>query len=259
MSAEHLERFVRKLESIAPLSPDERRAILSLPVSLVSLRAQQDFVREGDRPMRSALLVEGFAVASKVVGAGKRQITYLYVPGDMPDLQSLHLSVMDFTATSLVPSKLAFIQHDALRQLCADHTPLCFLLWRMTLIDAAVYREWVANTGQRAAISRTAHVLCEVVARLHAVQLAQDYRIDFPMTQAELGDALGLSPVHVNRVLQDLRNRRLIELKGKRLAIPDWPALCKLADFDPGYLHLKADAARWDAGSQRGTPAPARN
>lgn len=237
-----IDPLIRKLTSIAPLTVDEEAALGQIPTLVSHIREQQDFVREGDRPNRSALLLDGFVVASKITRAGKRQITSIYVPGDIPDLHSLHIDTIDMTLTTLVPSTVAFIPHEALRDLCSAHPQLCFALWRTTLIDASIFREWVVNTGQRAAVARAAHIMCELLVRLRAVGLADGDVIDFPMTQAEFGEALGLSPVHVNRVLQDLRSRRLIELKGRRLTVIHWGGLCGLAEFDPTYLHLRAES-----------------
>ena len=195
-------------------------------------------------------MLDGFLASSKTVAGGNRQITSLYVPGDMPDLQSLHLGVMDFDLTAIAPSRLALIEHEALRRVCTDHPRLGFAFWRMTLIDAAVYREWVANTGQRSALARTAHIFCELLMRLDAVGLAENRVFDFPLTQAEFADALGLSAVHVNRVLQELRSEGLIELRDRRLSVRNWDRLREVADFDSTYLHLqrREDEARADAG-----------
>ena len=136
---------------------------------------------------------------------GKRQILSFHISGDIPDLQSLHLSVMDHSLGTLIPCKLAFIQHDDLRSLMRNHPRLGDLFWRDTLIDAAVFRQWVVNVGRRQALARMAHLLCELLVRLRAVELVEDHAFDLPVTQAELADALGISNVHVNRVLQDLR------------------------------------------------------
>jgi CRP-like cAMP-binding protein len=115
--------------------------------------------------------------------------------------------------------------------------------WRECLIDAAIFREWVMNVGQREAYSRMAHVFCELMVRLRAVGLVEDDACDLPITQAEFADAIGTSTVHVNRVLQQMRADGLIELSGNRLYVPDWEALKKAGDFDPIYLHLKKEQA----------------
>jgi CRP-like cAMP-binding protein len=230
--------LIRKLESIAPLTPEEKAALQRLPLRLKTVAADQDIVSEGDTPSECCLLVEGFACRYNVTAQGKRQILSFHISGDIPDLQSLHLDVMDHSLGTLIPCKLAFIRHDDMRRLMRDHPRLGDLFWRDTLIDAAVFRQWVVNVGRRQAPARMAHVLCELLVRLRAVELVEDHIFDLPVTQAELADAMGLSTVHVNRVLQELRSAGLISLHGKALKVLDWEGLKTTGEFDPTYLHL---------------------
>jgi len=235
--------LIRKLESIFTLSEDERQALENLPMQIAALRENQTIVREGDRPSRACLLLDGFNCTYKVTGSGKRQIMSFNVPGDLADLQGLHLEVMDASVATITPCAVGFIEHTDLREICGRHPRIAAALWRETLITAAIYREWVMNVGRREAVSRMAHLLCEIVVRLRAVGLAREDDFDLPITQVELADALGLTTVHVNRVVQKLRADGLIELKGDRLTIPDWEKLKRLGDFDPTYLHLKQGKA----------------
>jgi CRP-like cAMP-binding protein len=145
---------------------------------------------------------------------------------------------MDHSLATLAPSSLAFIQHNDLRTLMRSHPRLGDLLWRDTLIDAAIFRQWMVGLGRREAYGRIAHLLCELLVRLRAVELVEDHAFTLPVTQAELGDAFGLSTVHVNRVLQDLRGDGLITLRGVSLKVLDWEGLKKAGEFDPTYLHL---------------------
>jgi len=237
--------LIRKLDSIVSLDENERAALESLPLQVMSLRADQDIVREGDRPSRSCALLEGFACTYKSTAEGKRQITAFYIPGDLPDLQSLHLEVLDTSLGTLTPSKVGFIQHEVLQELCDRYPRIAKALWRETLIDASIFREWTVNVGRRDAYARIAHILCELMARMRAVGLARDHTVQIPITQHEFADASGLSNVHVNRVMQALRSDGLIVLKGETLQVPDWEGLKEAGDFDPTYLHLspKAEAA----------------
>ncbi|ANY77440.1 Crp/Fnr family transcriptional regulator [Microvirga ossetica] len=230
--------LIRKLESIAPLAPEEKAALLRLPLRLKTVAADQDIVREGDTPSECCLVVEGFACRYNTTAEGKRQILSFHISGDIPDLQSLHLSVMDHNLGTLVPSKLAFIQHDDLRSLMRNYPRLGDLFWRDTLIDAAIFRQWIVGLGRREAHGRIAHLLCEVLVRLRAVELAEDHAFTLPVTQAELAGALGISTVHVNRVLQELRAENLIAWRGNTLKVLDWEGLQKAGEFDPTYLHL---------------------
>jgi CRP-like cAMP-binding protein len=200
-------------------------------------------IREGDRPTRCFVLLEGFACTSAVTGDGKRQIMAFHVPGDIPDLQSLHLEVLDNSVGTISPCKVGFIQHETLHDLCKRHPRITIALWRETLVDASTCRHWMVGMGQRAAYVQMAHLLCELVVRLRAVGLAEDYRCQLPITQTEFADALGLSTVHVNRVLQALRANGLIVLKGDTLMVPDWEKLKQAGDFDRTYLHLRHPGA----------------
>ncbi|WP_246215620.1 Crp/Fnr family transcriptional regulator [Microvirga makkahensis] len=234
---------IRKLESIFTLTDDERQALSSLPMQVMNLKTDQDIVREGDRPSRSCLILEGFACTYKVTADGKRQIVAFNISGDIPDLQSLHLKVLDSSVGTIESCKVGFIPHEALHDLCTRNPRIAAAFWRETLVDAAIFREWVINIGRREAYSRTAHLLCELLTRLRAVDLAEDHTCDLPITQSELGDALGITTVHVNRVFQQLRTDGLIETNGIRLTVPDWAKLKQVGDFDPTYLHLEQDRA----------------
>ncbi len=239
MSAAGLGTLVRRMVSTNDLDDGEKGALGKLPFTLASLGPQQDIVREGDRPTRSCLLLEGYLFTSKHIAEDRRQITSIYVAGDIPDLQSVHLEIMDMTLTSFTSCKVAYIQHSAIKSLCLENPRLALAFWRSTLIDAAMYREWIANVGQRSALSRTAHLMCELLTRLKAVGLSDGTSCDLPTTQTELADALGLSAVHMSRVLRDMRADGLIQLRGRRLTALKPAALAEVGDFDPTYLHLR--------------------
>ena len=160
-----------------------------------------------------------------------------------PDLQSLHLRVLDNSISTISQCRVGFITHDNLRDLCDRYPRLASAFWRETLIDASIFREWVMNIGQREAYNRMAHVLCELVTRLRAVGLVEDHSCNLPITQGEFADALGVTTVHVNRVLQAMRADGLIELSGDRLFVPDWDRLKEVGEFNPTYLHLETDQA----------------
>lgn len=235
--------LVQKLESIFSLAEDERLALANLPMQVMLLRGDQDIVREGDRPSRCCLFLGGLGCTYKITAEGRRQIVAFNIPGSIPDLQSLHLETLDISVGTLAPSKVGFINHEALHDLFDCHPRIAEAFWRKALIDAAVYREWVINIGQRDAYSRMAHFLCEMIVRLKAIGLASDKSCDLPITQAELGDAMGISTVHVNRVLKQMRADGLIRIEGTVVIIQDWEGLQQAGDFDPIYLHLKQKLA----------------
>ena len=235
-----LDRYplVRKLTRISALHADELAAVAALPMIVRELRPDEVICREGDCPSQCCLMLKGFSFRYKMVGGGRRQIFSFHIQGDIPDLQSLHLVPMDHDVAALSSAKVGFIQHRHLRDLCLRHPRVAAVLWRDTLIDGAIFREWMAGMGRRHAVARVAHLLCEMYVRLNEVGLAQGGSVAMPITQEEFGDALGLSTVHVNRSLQALRHRGLIQLAQSTLTIPDWSALKAMAEFDPTYLHL---------------------
>jgi CRP-like cAMP-binding protein len=235
--------LIRKLESVFTLTDDERQALETLPMQVAVIKDHQDIVREGDRPSRSCLILSGFACVYKTTAQGKRQIVSFAIAGDIPDLQSLHLKVLDTSISTLSPCQVGFVPHEALRKLCARYPRLAGAFWREALIDAAIFREWVMNVGQREGASRLAHLLCELLVRLRAVDLVEDHVCELPITQVEFADALGFTAVHVNRVFQQLRAEGLIVTEGTRLTIPDWDRLKQVGEFDPTYLHLESDEA----------------
>jgi CRP-like cAMP-binding protein len=237
--------FVRKVESIAlfKLSEEERAALTALPMQEAQFEAYQDIVREGDRPSRCFALLDGFVSTYKTTLSGKRQVAAFHVPGDVPDIQSLHLKVLDNSISTVGPCRVGFVQHDAMRALFRAHPRISDIFWRASLIDAALVREWMLNTGRREAYARMAHIFCELITRLDAVGLAPDRTCALPMTQPELGDALGITPVHVNRTLSDLRDAGLITVRSRLLRVHDWEGLVAVAEFDPTYLHLGSQDA----------------
>jgi CRP-like cAMP-binding protein len=235
--------LVRRIQNFALLAKEDQDLIAALPTRVEQLRADQDIVRAGDRATRCCIILEGIACIFKVTGEGRRQITAFFFPGDIPDLQSLHLDVLDSSLGSLTPCTVAFVQHERLWDLCIRSPRTAAALWKMTLIDASVFREWVVNIGQRDAVSRVAHLLCEIAVRIRALDGASHNTFDLPITQSELADATGMSTVHTNRSLQELRAKDLIVWKGTTLEIINWAGLAKVADFSPDYLHLRVNTA----------------
>jgi CRP-like cAMP-binding protein len=231
------ELLVRKLESIGSLTAEQRLALHRLESTAVSVDAHEDIVREGDRPHVVTLLLQGFLCRYKILADGKRQIMSFHIPGDVPDLPALFLPMVDHSLSSLVPSQLAVIPRAAMLNLFAEQPPLAHLFWRDTLIDAAVFREWMVGIGRRSAFKRIAHLFCEMILRMQAVGLSSNYSIELPLTQTDIADALGLSTVHVNRTLQEIRRVGLIEFRRGKLVAIDWSGLREAGEFEPAYLH----------------------
>jgi CRP-like cAMP-binding protein len=235
-------RLTTRLDAVVGLSEADRALIGKLPITARSLAADQDLVRTGEGASECWLLLDGYLYRHKETSDGRRQILSVYVPGDIPDLASLYLSRSDHTLSALGPAVAAHVPHSALQEMISASPALMRALQREMLVDAAIFREWILNIGTRQAVSRVAHLLCEIATRLRIVGLAKDLSFILPMSQADIGEATGISTVHANRVIQDLRSRGAIEWRNKTLRILDWDALVSIADFSPAYLHLRDDA-----------------
>lgn len=232
-------RLATRLEAVTGLSDADRHLIGRLPLTVRNFTADQDIVRAGEISTECWLLLDGYLYRHKATSDGRRQILSLYVPGDIPDLASLYLERSDHTLSSLGPVVAAQVQHGVLREILAASPTLARALLREMLVDAAICREWVLNIGTRQAVSRVAHLLCEITTRLQIVGLARDFSFNLPMSQADIGEATGISTVHANRVVQELRSRGAIEWRHRNLRILDWDALMSIADFSPAYLYVR--------------------
>lgn len=231
--------LLKRLLSIAPLAQAERAAIKGLPFRQAVFDGQTEILRAGDRATRCIVVLTGLLVTSKVSGKG-RQTTAFHIPGDAPDLQTLHLETLDSDVRTVTRSEVAYIEHSVLKAIARDHPSISAALWKVTLVDSAVFREWVVNIGQRPAVSRLAHIFCEIMTRMRAVGLADGATCALPITQIDLGEAAGISVVHVNRSLRELRRRGLLTFLGGVFTIHDEAGLMELADFRADYLHLNS-------------------
>jgi CRP-like cAMP-binding protein len=234
-----LEPFVRKLEIGAELSDEDRQRLNGLNCQIRLIGGREDLTKEGDRPENVHVVLSGFACRYKVLRTGERQIMAWLVPGDMCDLHVSILGEMDHSIATLGPCMVAFIPRRAIEELTHGGGALNRALWWATLVDEATLREWLVNMGRRPADRQMAHLFCELLVRLQSVGVATENGYEFPPTQEELADTLGLSTVHVNRMLQQLREDGLLTLTGKKLTILDRERLEEFADFNPNYLHLK--------------------
>ncbi|MGH6771634.1 MAG: Crp/Fnr family transcriptional regulator [Xanthobacteraceae bacterium] len=238
MEGDDLLPFLRKLQSIADPTRAEHRALAELRPTIKVLDAHEDIVCEGDRPSIVCLILEGFACRYAVVPSGRRQILSIHIPGDIPDMQGLFIKVMDYNLATLAPARVALIPHNAMRKLIDNNHRIAHLLWRDSLVDAAIFRKWIVGIGRRTAYARFAHLICEFAMRMDAVGLMKANACAMPFTQADMADALGLSNVHVSRVLGRLRKQGLFTWQDGVLTIRNWRRLQKAAEFDPSYLQL---------------------
>ena len=231
--------LLRKMETLAALTDGDRQALRMATDSPVrSVMPRRDFAREGDTPTCVHLIVEGWAARHKILPDGRRQIVALLIPGDICDLNIQLLSQRDHSLVAITPLKLIEIPFGTMNQLIADSPRIAEALRLDALIVAATSHEWTLNVGQRSAYERIAHLMSEMAYRLERAGLGEGERIEWPLTQVDLADTTGLTPVHVNRTLQLLRADGLIILTHRMLTIPDRPRLKRAGMFNSNYLHL---------------------
>jgi CRP-like cAMP-binding protein len=235
--------FVRKLEDSTALSVADRVMLERISAEPRIVMPHTDLVREGDKPNGVFLIMEGIACRQKMRANGQRQIMAYLLPGDLCDLDVALLDRMDHTITTFSACKVVRLAPETVADILEHHPAVARALRMSTLVDEATLREWLMNVGCRSALERVAHLFCELLVRLQAVGLATDDSYELPLTQVDLGDTTGLSNVHVNRTLQEMRRQGLVELRGKRLRILNLPRLRTIAEFKPNYLHLGERAA----------------
>lgn len=233
--------LMKKLRYYNDLSEADIQAVLALPFETKELARHSYIVREGDKTTHSCLLIQGLAFRQKIVGEGARSILAIHMPGDMVDLQNSFLGVADHSVQALTDIEVAFIPREAIKKVAFDYPAVGMAMWFDTLVDASIFREWIANVSRRDGYSRVAHLLCEFALRVKVAGLGDETRYVLPMSQEQLADCTGLTPVHVNRMLKRLGDEGLIERRTHRdIRIGDWKKLAEAGDFDSTYLHLQS-------------------
>lgn len=241
-SGSPLAPMLRKLEYYHSLGKDDCAALLELPFRMRTCERYHFVIRERDVAQHACVLLSGFAVRSKMVANGNRQIVSIHMKGEIVDLQNSLLNIADHSVQMLTSGRVAMIPREALFSLVFERPAIGRALWADTMVDSSIYREWIANIGRRDARTRIAHLLCEFSLRLKVAGLGEATGYELPMTQEQLGDATGLTSVHVNRTIKSLEKDGLIDRSNPRsIFIGDWRKLAEAGDFDSGYLHLRDD------------------
>jgi CRP-like cAMP-binding protein len=233
-------RVIRKLERLGHLHQADRDAIRALPLTMKTAPPNHFLVREGDLARDCCLLLKGYACRHKATSGGGRQIVSFHLPGDILDLQHLLLPRADHNLQTITAATVATVPAAAIKELAQERPAIGEALWRDTLIDASIFREWVLNVGRRDSKARIAHMLCEFAARREAAGLGSPERFQLPMTQEQIADATGMTSVHVNRMLHELGRDGVIVRDKREVEITDWARMRRIADFDPAYLHAAA-------------------
>jgi len=228
----------QRLKTTTGAADQDLQALAALPIALRNYRENQTVLRDGEQPNECCLIADGFCVRSKTIADGRRQILSIHIPGDLPNLQNLHYGTVDHDLVALSDCTLGFVGHRALKDLIRQRPGVADMFWRDTLVDAAISREWIVNVGQRSTYNRLAHLIVELRERLRLVGRVIDNTFVIPLTQEQLGEAMGVTSVHTNRILRDLRVDGVLELQRGTVRILNEHKLQELAQFDGRYLHL---------------------
>ena len=234
-----IDKLLMKLRARDEISPAEEQAIRGSVSESRDYPADMVFIKRGVELNHSTLLIEGLICRFKDLRDGGRQITQLHVAGDFADLHSFTLKKLDHDLMTLTKARVAFVPHERLKRITEEFPHLTRTFWFSTNLDAAIHREWEVSLGRRDAVARLAHLFCELQARLEIVGLADATGFELDMTQADLAECTGLTPVHVNRSLRQLREQGIVDARDRRVAIADLAALRRAGEFDPAYLYLE--------------------
>jgi len=227
-----IETMIRKLRQHSELSNEDVEALRSIIAPAKNLPEDTPIVHDGDISTHCCVILSGFAYRSKVSEDGRRQILSFHIAGDIPDLQGLALKRMDHDLTTLSKAQVGFIDHDQLERILSTRPALARALWRESLVDAALFRQWIVNLGTRSASGRMAYLIAELRQRLGAMGMVANEQFEFPITQSKLADALGLSVVHVNRILQAFRTQGILDFKRRIVTLGDLEKIAELGGFD---------------------------
>ena len=234
-----IEDLLKKLRRRDDIGAEEEQAIRNLVSQTVRVPADKVIIHAGEVLKESLILLTGWAARAKDLSSGQRQFAEIHLPGDFTDLHSFTLKRLDHDVVSITPCVLAVVPHERLTKVTERMPHLTRVFWFSANLDAAIHREWALSLGRRSAIARMAHLFCELLVRLEIIGMTDGNSYDFPLTQVEMGESLGLTSVHVNRTLQELRRMGLIEVENRRVTINDVEALKGVAEFDPTYLYLE--------------------
>ncbi|GAB2789027.1 Crp/Fnr family transcriptional regulator [Halomonas shantousis] len=236
--AKAVDPLITKLCHYAALEESEKQLLIDAIVRIDEVKKRHDLISAGQRPEHLHLMIDGWACRYKLLENGRHHITAYLLPGDLCDIHVTLLDRMDHSIRTLTSAKVALVSSEKINRLLDQCPRLARAFFWSTLVDEAVLREWLVNAGGRPAEVRIAHVICELLLRSRAAGLAEDDSFILPITQEELGETMGLTVVHTNRILQKLRRNGLITFAKQRMEVHDWKRMQAFAEFAPDYLHL---------------------
>ncbi|MGL9618080.1 Crp/Fnr family transcriptional regulator [Bradyrhizobium sp. U531] len=236
--------LIRNLGGHTALDEEDLAEIRALSFIVRDFQPNEDFIRQGEQPEHSALVVSGMVARYHLLGSGRRQYLAFHLTGDLPDAQGLFIDQMDHGLSALGPASIAFIPHRELFRAFRRRPAFGMAVWRETLRDAAIFREAITNNSARPMPARMAHLFCELFYRARAAGLVRGNRCRMPISLAQLGETLGMAIATVNRTLAELRRSGAMDLREGELIVLKWRDLQRIGDFSPTYLHLKRQSLR---------------
>ena len=233
-----MEYFIKRLAWTEPLNETEKDRFLGSIADSLSFAPGDEIVPADKQVNFSSVIIDGLACRQKVLKSGERQITAFHLSGDFCDLHTYLIKTTPDSVVAMTPCRIGTVPHERLDAVTSKYPRIARLLWKSTLIDAAIYRRWLACIGRQAALSRLAHLFCEFYLRLQLIGITDGLRDPLPLTQTDIGDALDFSLVHTNKTCALMRRRGLVTFERRTLTIRDWDRLREIGEFDPQYLHL---------------------
>jgi len=250
--------FLKRLLIRSALTADEQKAILSLTGDKQRFAAHADIVNPGDTVDSACLVAKGLIARYDQMLDGHRQITSFYIAGDMCDLHSVVAPKASWSISAISAVTIIRVPHRQLSERCLRYPAIAMAFWRDGTVDASIFAKWVGNLGRKNARARIAHVMCELGMRIEAAGLGTRTSFELPITQERLGEATGLTTVHVNRTLQEIRGEGLLSFRNGQAEIHNWNALAEAAEFDPAFLMLEGPPHRvMPGGNAQQEAAPA--
>jgi len=236
-------RFIDKLLGFSKLTSEEVAALSGLTLHARNVSPRTDLIREGDRPGPVFVMLEGWACRYKILPSGTRQVLGFMMPGDCCDLHIGLLAEMDHSIQVITPALVATIGRREMDEVMDKHRGIARAMYLGQLIDEATMRAWITSMGRRSSIERVAHLMCELYLRARNIGLVDGEELELPLSQLLLADSLGMTPVHLNRVLKVLRDSGSMNISRGTLHIKNARQLIQIAGFDENYLHRRLRAS----------------
>ena len=235
------EALAGHLACFGNLPDDDRKALSEVDATITDVPRLKDILRRGDHPTHVVVVLSGLLYRYTIGPEGARQVHSFYLPTEAPCLETLYIDYMDNNLGAVVDSQIGLIPHDQLYRIIDERPEARKLLWRQTLVQGAVFREWLVRNSNMPAHAALAHFFCEIFTRAKAAELTSGNSCDLPLTQEFVAEALGLTSVHTNRTLKVLRDTGAVEWRSGKLTVLDWEKLAEMAEYDPHYLHLRCN------------------